>query len=436
MTVQQVKVSENIHLSCIQTDKFKTGILTFTILLPTNKQNTIYNMILPGVLRRGTERYPNIASLNRRLDELYASCVEIRTARIGRNLALIFTAELLDECYSADDTAILDGVLEIISQMLLHPNMQDNGFEPTIVEQEKRFERDAIRATINNTRSYAAIRLSELMLREDDTLPTLKERETGLTAITAQSLTEYYHKILQVASLEVFYVGSTEADVLTKKINRYFSKWHATPLSTLLMPRAEISAGYYADTETMPVSQGKLAMGFRTGVITEPSRDDCYIAMVFNEVFGGSPASKLFMNVREKMSLCYYCSSSYSQYTGVITVSSGIEVSKREIAEQAILAQLQDIQQGNISETELHAARISLENAYRQIYDNPFDLQTFYGIRSLFGIPGDIDECRKKIASVTKEQIVALAQAVTCDTVFFIKGTLQGEAGQEELEDE
>ena len=177
-------------------------------------------------------------------------------------------------------------------------------------------------------------------------------------------------------------------------------------------------------------------MGFRTGVITEPSRDDCYIAMVFNEVFGGSPASKLFMNVREKMSLCYYCSSSYSQYTGVITVSSGIEVSKREIAEQAILAQLQDIQQGNISETELHAARISLENAYRQIYDNPFDLQTFYGTRSLFGIPGDIDECRKKIASVTKEQIVALAQAVTCDTVFFIKGTLQGEAGQEELEDE
>ena len=436
MTLEQVKVSENIRLSCIQTDKFKTGILTFTILLPTNKENTIYNMILPGVLRRGTERYPDMASINRRLDELYASCVEIRTGRIGRNLALILTAELLDECYSLDDTAILDGVLEILSQMLLHPKMTDSRFDAAIVEQEKGFERDALRATVNNTRSYAAIRLSELMYREDDTTPTLKEREAGIQGVTASSLSAYYHRLLQKASLDVFYVGTVAPQKLAEKIHTYFSEWRASPITPILMPRAERSSGYYTLTEQMPVSQGKLAMGFRTGVATNVSRDDCYTAMVFNEIFGGSPASKLFMNVREKMSLCYYCSSAYSQYSGTVTVSSGIDSKNREIAERAILEQLRQIQQGDISDTEFHAAKISLENAYRQIYDNPFDLQTFYGNRTLFGIPGDIDACRRKIAAVTKEQVIELAQQVFCDTVFFVEGVLKQNAGKEEWEDD
>ena len=144
--------------------------------------------------------------------------------------------------------------------------------------------------------------------------------------------------------------------------------------------------------------------------------------MMLNEIFGASPASKLFMNVREKMSLCYYCSSSYHRYSGIITVHSGIESKNRDIAEQAILTQIQEIRDGKISDAEFHAAKKSLENSYRQLYDNPFELQSFYGTRELFGLPETIDESCLALSRVTKDEVVSLAKRVICDTVFFVEG--------------
>ena len=173
-------------------------------------------------------------------------------------------------------------------------------------------------------------------------------------------------------------------------------------------------------------------MGFRVGVCADGHSSSVYTAMVLNEIFGGSAASKLFLNVRERMSLCYHCSSSYHCYTGIMTVSAGIESKNREIAQNAILQQFKEIQNGNISPTELLAAKASLENSYRQIHDNPFDLQSFYGNRSLFGWNETVEECLRRISAVTVEDVAILAKQVLCDTVFFIEGTKESACDEEE----
>ena len=184
----------------------------------------------------------------------------------------------------------------------------------------------------------------------------------------------------------------------------------------------------------MPVSQGKLSLGFRTGVCSDSGTKDVYVAMMLNELFGASPASKLFLNVREKMSLCYYCSSSYHRYSGILTVNCGIESKNRALAEEAILAELNELAKGNISEIEFHAARKSLENSYRQIYDNPFELQAFYGTRELFGISETIEECRLSLLEVTAEEVAALAKKIIYDTSFFVEGIGGVESEDEENE--
>ena len=156
------------------------------------------------------------------------------------------------------------------------------------------------------------------------------------------------------------------------------------------------------------------------------------IPLMLNELFGGSASSKLFLNVRERMSLCYYCSSSFSTYSGIMTVSSGIEVKNFEAVRAAVIDQLEQIKKGNISESELYAAKRSIENAYRQLYDSPFDLQSFYSGRMLFGITDTIEDCREKLMSVSLEQIVALANKVTLDALFFVEGTSCGETDEED----
>ena len=184
----------------------------------------------------------------------------------------------------------------------------------------------------------------------------------------------------------------------------------------------------------MPVSQGKLAMGFCTGVCMEKEGDRTATLLLLNELFGGSPISKLFMNVREKMNLCYYCSSSYNRYSGILTVSSGIDSKNVETVKRAVLEQLEEICQGNISESEFHAAKKSLENYCRTMDDNPAELQAFYGSRTFFGISDTLHEYRARLDKVTIEEVIDAAREIRLDTVYFIEGTKTAEEQEDDDE--
>ncbi len=433
MTVQQIRVAENIRLSHMKTDRFKTGILTLTLTLPLSREHSAYNQLLPALLRRGTEQFPDMAAINRRLDELYASCVEIRSSRFGKNLSLVFTAEMLDPLYVSDSTDVAGGVIDLIADMLLRPKKTDGIFERATVEQEIRFATDMLRSEINNTRSYALIRLAEMMYRADRDFPTLQQTIEDLSKIDGASLAEYHQALLRGSPLEIFYVGSLSPEKLTEKILASFGSWQGASSHRLKLPTAERSAGYLTKTEPMPVSQGKLAMGFRTGVSATDPR--LYTMLMLNELFGASPASKLFLHVREEMSLCYYCSSSYNKNSGIMTVSAGIENRNRAKAEAAILHQLKEIQQGHINDNEWNAARTALENTYRQSYDNPYELQSFYGHRILFGMKDTIEDARRKLSTVTREEVITLARSIECDTVFFIEGTRTGDESEEDFDE-
>lgn len=422
MTPIRLKVADNIELSAIGTDKFKSGLLTLTVSLPLTKENIAYNMLLTSVLKRGTESYPTIAELNRRLDELYSSSLDIRSARLGKNLTLTLSADMLDSCYIPDGTDVLGGVLDLIAETMFKPKF-DNGLFPSVtVEQEKKFLIESIESVVNNTRSYASTRLSELAYKNDPEFPALEELKETVISITPESLTEFYSKIWKHSALRVFYVGSISPESIATEILSRFSPWEATVYKTV-QPYAEPVCEYTSVTEKMPVSQGKLAIGFKTGACISDKSGKHYTATVLNELFGGSAASKLFLNVREKLSLCYYCSSSYDRYTGTLTVSSGIENQNRHIAERAILSELDDIRNGKISEAELSAAKKSLLNGYRQISDSTYDLQSYFANREFFGFEESIEEAKARIASVSIADVSALAAQIVCDSVFFVEGT-------------
>ncbi len=423
MTPQTISVTPSMTLHAIRTDRHKTGVLTLTLPLPLSSQSTAYHILLAGIMRRGTQKYPSIAAINRRLDDLYATDVEVRSTKIGKNLLLTMTAEMLDNRYVPTDEDLLDGVLEVIADLLFHPLLKDGCFDEEATRQEIRCAIDALDAEINNTRAYAMTRCVESMYRNDPDFPTVAKLREIILGANGRVLYEHYRNLIQNAPIDVFYIGSLAPEEVADKLLRALSDAPTTQ-SFVPLPLVAAKAGTpISQTQTMPVAQGKLAMGFRTGVCAAPDSDAHYQMLLLNELFGGSPASKLFMNVREKMSLCYYCSSSYSIYTGDMMVSSGIEVRNREVAEAAIREQFTQIQRGNVTEAEFSAAKKSLQNCYRQLYDNPLDLQTFLGTRHLFGISETVEECCQRLSTVRLEDVIAISQDVVCDTVFFVEGT-------------
>lgn len=420
MKINTASVSDSIQLTSVQTDKFKAGVLTFHLFSPVNASNVAHATVLCGVLKQGNEAFPSLAGVYRRLDELYAASLDVRTSFNASELSISLSSELLDNAYAPCGTDILDGVIELCAQTLLHPITNVEAFCETTVAREIETVRSALLAEKNNTQTYAVIRAKEMLNRTAENYPTVKELTAALDTVTPQSLYAFYKNILSYSPLDVFYVGGCSSEEVTKKLLHHFEGFSPSRSFAPTLSDPSPALPFEEQTEQMSVSQSKLVLGFHSGV--NIAVGGYHGALVFNEIFGSSPVSKLFMNVRERLGLCYYCSSSYNTFSGALIVSSGIDASKREEATSAILAQLDAIKCGKVSDFELEAAKRSLINAYRQCYDNPFDINNFYSSRIRLGIDESIEDCIDALSKVTLEQIVEVAASVVHDTTFFIEG--------------
>lgn len=433
MLLHNENITDSVKLSVLNTNKFKASVISFTIILPLTKKNYINNLLLAHILRRGTKSYPSTASLNKKLDELYGSYVETKSHRIGENISLTLTAEILDNKFVTDKTDVLGETIDIISELILSPIFLDDSFNTSFFEQEKKLICEAIDAEINNTRLYATKRCLEI-INESLDVPTSKECKELISSTTLDSLAEYHDYLINNGAINVFYIGSQDASSIRNKLSSVFTSYPCKKAIPLIFPRPISRADAIEISEKMPVSQGKLVLGLSTGATVSKTDGATYTGVMLNEILGGSASSKLFLNVREKLSLCYHCSSSYSGYSGILVISSGFEVKNYEIAKKEIFNQIEDIKQGNISDTEFEAARLSLTNNYRQLYDSPFELKSFFNNRALLGISENVEDAISKILSVTKEDIIALASNIKLIASYFIEGTLTDDYTEDEDE--
>lgn len=431
MILRSSMLTESLRVNSITTDKFKTGTLSFSVEIPNEKLLSPYSLLLTEVLQRATASYPKKAALQKRLDELYSASVSIRCAKHGQSRAFTFSAEILDNSYSTDEMDIVSETYSLLYELMFCPLLESDGFFPEhSVEQEKRRVVSYLESLINNPSRYASARLAELLLRNDETLCTIEEMIDAVKSCDRYKLTEFYKNNLVCRPVTVFYIGTLSQEEICERVMRCLGEHRAKEtLCNVPLHPIDTKRELALKEEHMPISQGRLTIGFTSSVCL--CDDDYYAVSLFNEIFGGSPASKLFVNVREKMSLCYSCSSLYNVFDGTIRVSSGISPKNREIAEGAILREFENIKNGKISDKEFLAAKKSIENSYREIYDNPSDVLTFYSVRRAVGMVCTIDECRERFSKVTKEDVVRVANNIKLDAIYFLCGDLESEEEEE-----
>ena len=228
---------------------------------------------------------------------------------------------------------------------------------------------------------------------------------------------EAYTRLLSSAPLELFYCGSASAERVEAALMAALSNLprkavQAIPQSQCHTARKEVKRV----TDLMDVTQGKLGMGFTCG------SDDFSALMMGNTLFGGSSNAKLFMNVREKLSLCYYASSLFHRQKGIITVSSGIEFQNFQKAYDEIQHQLKAVQDGKLEDWELEGARSTLCNAYATIGDSQSKLENFWLGQTATGRNDTPEALAEGVRTVSPERIYEAMKTVSLDTVYFLKG--------------
>lgn len=422
MKVTQITLRPGVQLTAVQTKKFKSSTLAVRFLTSLSEEDASRNALVPMVLRRGTVEHPDLESLSAALDELYGGSLEPLVRKKGETQCVGFAGSFLDDAYALEGEKVLEPAAELMAEVLLKPYTQDGAFCPDYTRQEKDNLIDRIRAQVNDKRQYAQIRVVSEMCGDEPFGVDRLGSEASAQAIDAKALWEQYQKLLRTARVELYYCGSADPERVQAAFAPIVNGLPEGGERMAVVRPAKKKAPKHPRRveESLDVTQGKLAMGFRTNA---DAWDEQYPALTLvNAIYGGTTTSKLFMNVREKLSLCYYASSGLMKYKDVMLVSSGVEFDKVGQAEGEILSQLYKCQTGDFSDDEMEWARRSVVSTLLTTLDAQSRLEDYWLGQAAAGLSEGPDQMAARVEKVTREEAVAAAQDLILDTVYFLKG--------------
>lgn len=425
--LERRQLSPNVFFTSVRDPKFKRDRLSVRLLTPHGTPSTAANALVPFLLRRGCASFPDFTLLNERLCELYDAVLSTDVGVIGASQACLLSISTLDDAYALGGDRVVEACASLLRDLVMAPALDADGLFPERdFEVERQSLLDAIDAEQNDKRRYALLRYARMIFEgELASLPRYGSRE-AIAALTREDVTAAYRQLVDTGAVEILFVGGGDPAPALDVFAEAFGARERTPLELPPLHRTE---SFRERTERMPVAQAKLVMGWSSGI----PFGECDAARVMAALLGGTVNSLLFTEVREKLSLCYYCGASYDRLRGVLTVDSGIEEANREAAENAIRAQIARLVNGDYPDETLEAIRLAMTDSLTAVEDSLSSIESWALTCALYG-GRDITDEIAALNAVTREEISAAAARLAPDTTYCLAGN--GEAPTADGEEE
>ncbi len=419
MTTFQRGQLERIRLHVLPTNRFKTFAISLFAGLPLQEETVTPVALIPFVLRRGTASTPETIKFREKLDDMYGAGFGFDVYKRGDSQIVQFRMDVINDAFVSSEQSLLAASIGFLGDVVTNPLIEDGGFRAKYVEAEKETLRKRLEAIVNDKIRYAAERCIEEMCADDPfRLHPLGQR-SDIAAISPGSLQDAYEQWLNDAALDLYVVGDTTLEEVTELVRKSFRLKSGAPADYLRPVTKHDVKEVKQVVDRLEVSQGKLNMGLRTGVGYD---DPLYpAALLYNGILGGYPHSKLFMNVREKESLAYYAASRLDGHKGICTIQSGIEFANYDKAVAIIKEQLDAMKQGQLSELEINQTKAMISNHLREMQDSAYEMLSYDFNSVLTGKERSAAELLKQVQDVTAQDIVAVANQVQLDTIYFLR---------------
>jgi len=417
MQYTKKELKQGINLHFLNTCKFKTNLVAVFLTLPLNKETITLNALVPSILRRGTSTLPTMEDISIRLEELYGSAFDCGIEKRGDNAVIKFYIENVNPKFLNTQDEVLKSCIELILDIVFNPVLENGIFKPEYVEKEKETIRQLIESKIDNKDLYALERAIEEMFKDEPFSVYKYGYIDKLNEIIANEAFNHYKNIIKQARIDMFVSGEFDNKDISNYINEKLE--FLTPReSQILISQGNEVAQINTVFENMDISQGKLVIGLR---INQKDEDIKSVISVYNTILGGSSNSKLFQNVREKNSLAYTIGSNFIMQKYSILIRGGIEIENYQKALDIIKVQIQDMKTGNFTDEDLKIAKKYITNSMNTLQDSAAPMIDYYLSQDLFEQnKKTIEQYIEKINSVTREQILALANDIDIDTIYFL----------------
>ncbi|WP_312753173.1 EF-P 5-aminopentanol modification-associated protein YfmF [Rummeliibacillus suwonensis] len=413
-----LEVAKDVHIHTRVTDQFKTVNFSLKLRRPLKVEEAAERTVLTNVLQHSNAQFPSTASMRMYLDDLYGTVLYLDTSKKGNEHVVILNVETVNDQY-LKNSDVLSKVLELMHTVLFEPNFENGTFKENIVAREKEMVKERIQSIFDDKSRYAQNRLTKILAPNHPASISANGTIPDVEAITLQSLTDTYQRMLAEDVVDIYVVGDIDETKMVEELKKALPFGdRKSSLTITEIPKIQPTDTYVKEKQDM--KQGKLHIGFSTPVFFKDV--DFPKMQIFNGIFGGYPHSKLFMNVREKESMAYYCSSSYSAQYGLVYVMSGIDVENEKRTLQLIDEQLLAMQQGEITDLEMTQTKAMLQNQLKEALDSARGQIEIYDQYKDLDEDFNVEAWQTKWQAVTKEDVVVMAKQLHKETVYFLSG--------------
>ena len=414
--INRRKIADGVYFSSITDKRYKKNLISVAFSTQLSEETATENVIVPLLLTKCNSKLPSYKAFNNKMSRLYASGIGGTTGRQYDLQTISFGAYYLDDVYALAGEKMTEIMTDILIDCLTSPVTENGVFTAKFIELEKKTAIDNIETAINDKRSYAIERAMKTICKGEPASVCSYGTVEKAKLITPDSAYKAYRRMLETMPCEIICTGCSDFDGVAEKFAAAFEKAGRHDIENTTIALSPVKTQTEEVTERLTVNQSKLVLGFKS------HSDDDAALVLLQKIFGGSTSSKLFQNVREKMSLCYYCSAARNDLKGIMLVNSGVENENIEKTKEAVIDQLEEIKNGNFTNEDINFAEMAIKNDLKSVADSAGNVSNWYFdcIRK-----NDIvtpEEKLERYLGVSKERIIAAAKSMVLDSVYVLTG--------------
>ena len=414
--INRRKIADGVYFSSITDKRYKKNLISVAFSTQLSEDTATENVIVPVLLTKCNSKLPTYKAFNNKMSRLYASGIGGSAGRQYDLQTISFGAYYLDDIYALSGEKMTGIMTDILIDCLTSPVTENGVFSEKFVELEKKTVIDNIETAINDKRSYAIERAMKTICKGEPASVCSYGTVEKAKLITSDSAYKAYRRMLETMPCEIICTGCSDFDGVAEKFAAAFEKIGRHDIENTTIALSPVKTQTEEVTERLTVNQSKLVLGFKS------HSDDDAALVLLQKIFGGTTSSKLFRNVREKMSLCYYCSAARNDLKGIMLVNSGVENENIEKTKEAVIDQLEEIKNGNFTNEDINFAEMAIKNDFKSVADSAGNVSNWYFdcIRK-----NDIVTPEEKLGrylGVSKERIIAAAKSMVLDSVYVLTG--------------
>lgn len=414
--INRRKIADGVYFSSITDKRYKKNLISVAFSTQLSEDTATENVIVPVLLTKCNSKLPTYKAFNNKMSRLYASGIGGTAGRQYDLQTISFSAYYLDDIYALSGEKMTGIMTDILIDCLTSPVTENGVFSEKFVELEKKTVIDNIETAINDKRSYAIERAMKTICKGEPASVCSYGTVEKAKLITPDSAYKAYRRMLETMPCEIICTGCSDFEGVAEKFAAAFEKAGRHDIENTTIALSPVKTQTEEVTERLTVNQSKLVLGFKS------HSDDDAALVLLQKIFGGTTSSKLFRNVREKMSLCYYCSAARNDLKGIMLVNSGVENENIEKTKEAVIDQLEEIKNGNFTNEDINFAEMAIKNDFKSVADSAGNVSNWYFdcIRK-----NDIVTPEEKLGrylGVSKERIIAAAKSMVLDSVYVLTG--------------